>query len=93
MTIEEHERLMAAKREAEWHASNAKSYGELRGSGGMALAQDEPMRASLRERVAMDLQLAQRQARKWEHLKELSDLLDKHPDMARILDLVEMVRG
>ena len=53
---------------------------------------DEPCRASLRERVAMDLIRAERESNKALRLRELNDLLDKNPDVARILDLVEEVR-
>lgn len=53
---------------------------------------DEPCRASLRERVAMDLGRARRESRKLERLSELEFLLDKNPEVARILDLIEDVR-
>lgn len=63
-------------------------------SGNYALnyALDEPRRVSLRERVEMATGRAYREARKSAQLKELAALLDKHPDVARILDLAELVR-
>lgn len=53
----------------------------------------ECKRASLRERVAGQLRHAQQEAGKAGRLMELDMLLDKNPDIARILDLVEEVRG
>jgi hypothetical protein len=53
---------------------------------------DEPCRASLRERVAMDLRRSQKEADKRDRLAELDMLLDKHSEIARILDLLEDVR-
>lgn len=60
---------------------------------------DEPCRASLRERIEMDLGRArresrklERESRKLERLSELESLLDKNPEVARILDLIEDVR-
>ena len=54
---------------------------------------DEPMRVSLRERVAMDLNRSVRESNKLQRLQELTFLLDKNPEVARILDLIEEVRG
>ncbi len=53
----------------------------------------EPARPGLRERVAADLRHAQRNASKENALHELTYLLDKNPEVARILDLMEVVRG
>jgi len=55
--------------------------------------EDPCHRASLRERVLMDLAKARRESRKLERLSELEYLLDKNPDIARILDLIEDVRA
>ena len=46
---------------------------------------------TLRERTEKALYHAAGQARRAEALGELIDLLDKNPDVARILDLVEIV--
>lgn len=54
---------------------------------------DEPCRASLRERVDSQLHRARREKIKAERLEELQYLLEKYPDIARILDLIEEVRG
>ncbi len=50
------------------------------------------MRASLRERVNNRLYRAELESRKAHQLLELSELLEKHPDIARILDLVALVQ-
>jgi hypothetical protein len=52
-----------------------------------------PGRPSLRERVTMQLRDAQEQSYKRDRLQELEHLLDKHKEIARILDLLENVRG
>jgi hypothetical protein len=54
---------------------------------------DEPCRASLRERVESHLYRAKRESRNQTKLEELCKLLEKHPDVARILDLVEEFRA
>jgi hypothetical protein len=61
------------------------------GSIGMAtgMAIPELSRPSLRERVADSAFRARRDARKADRMEELAMLLEKHPDIARILDLVE----
>lgn len=53
----------------------------------------EPCRASLNERVSSQLNRAIGEARHAEQLRELQYLLRKNPDVARILDLIESVRG
>ncbi len=68
------------------HDTLAQSSGILYGS---AL---EPARPNIRERVAKQLEYSQTEARKVGRLRELSRLLEKNPDVARILDLVEEVR-
>ncbi len=67
-------------------------------SGGSGLlagttSQGEACRPCLRERVEAQLNHAHTEARKAQRLAELAELLHKHPDVARILDLVEEVRG
>lgn len=52
----------------------------------------EPARPNLRERIASDLRRAGRERLKYERLAELQHLLEKHPDVARILDLLEETR-
>lgn len=49
-------------------------------------------RPSLLERVAGQAQSARYSANKAERLEELTYLLQKHPDVARILDLIDEVR-
>lgn len=53
---------------------------------------DQPNRPSLRERVHSQLYRAEKEARQVSKLEELRWLLDKNPDVARILDLLEEVR-
>ena len=48
-----------------------------------------PKRLTLRGRVSQRLDDAHRAARKADRLEELQMLLAKHPDVARILDLME----
>lgn len=73
----------------------ATPYGEATAkSMGGAIGCDtaQSARPSLRERVSMDLHRSMREVRKRDRLEELSYLLDKNPDIARILDLIEEVR-
>lgn len=48
---------------------------------------------SLRERIAGQRQRAHIEATRAMRLEELEYLLDKHPEISRILDLLEVVRG
>ena len=50
-------------------------------------------RVCLRDRVEQQANEAERQGAKARHLFELSQLLAKNPEIARILDLLEEVRG
>lgn len=50
-------------------------------------------RPGLRDRVRDQLSRASQEASRASRLDELETLLDKHPDVARILDLVEDLRG
>lgn len=52
-----------------------------------------PCRVGIRERVDNDLHRANGEARKADALQELAFLLEKNPEVAQILDLIEMVRG
>ena len=47
---------------------------------------------SLRERIERQAQSAEYQGMKASRLRELSALLEKHPEVARILDLMSEVR-
>lgn len=53
----------------------------------------EPMRDNLRGRIADQRQRAERESRRAMALAELEYLLDKNPEFARILDLLEEVKG
>jgi hypothetical protein len=51
------------------------------------------MQSGLRERVHSQRLQAESNARKREALGELEYLMDKHPEVARMLELLEQVRG
>ncbi len=59
--------------------------------GNAKMEYGEPMRESLTGRLRSRLGQSMRESRKAEQLNELLYLLDKHPEIARILDLVEAV--
>ena len=52
----------------------------------------EPCKTSMKERFEANLYQAKRQSRKRDQLEELLYLLDKHPEVARILDLIESLQ-
>ncbi len=52
----------------------------------------EPCKMSMKERFEANLYQAKRQSRKRDQLEELLHLLDKHPEVARILDLIESLQ-
>lgn len=47
---------------------------------------------SLRRRIQVQVRTAKRESRRLEKLMELEYLLEKNPEIARILDLIEEVR-
>jgi hypothetical protein len=53
---------------------------------------EEPARDSLRDRVRSQVQQANRQAIRAGRLSELEYLLDKYPEVGRILELMDDVR-
>jgi biotin synthase-related radical SAM superfamily protein len=53
---------------------------------------DEPCKPGLFERVRMQARSAERETHRAMRLAELSHLLEKNPEVARILDLMETVR-
>ena len=54
---------------------------------------NEDARPNLRDRIARQSARAQAESRNVERLAELEYLLDKHPDFARIFDLLDLVKG
>lgn len=62
--------------------------GVSQGTAGLAY-ENEPRRPSLRERVNDSFYRAERESRKLDRLKELAELLDTNPALARILELIE----
>ena len=85
MNWEQEQKLKAMG--AQQQATESTLYGSI-GAKGL----DEPRRPSLRERVAMDLHRAERESNKAMRLRELSELLDRNSEVARILDLIEEAR-
>jgi hypothetical protein len=73
---------------AERNASTAYRAGLSQGVAGLAY-ENEPMRPGLRERVNSSFYRAERESRNVSRLKELADLLDTNPALARILELIE----
>lgn len=57
------------------------------------IAFEKPCRESLIGRIRNQRSRAQMEARRMEHLFELEHLLEKNPEVARILDLLDEVRG
>jgi len=83
------QKLKAMAEQQEQQATNRCKQGSVRtGLGGMTIA--EP---SLRERIASQRFRAETESRRASQLVELEYLLDKHPEVARILDLMESVRS
>lgn len=76
------------KMEQAQYAAQSQTLGGICGSNSMS----EPARPGLRERIGDQSRRAGNEARKAERLKELEYLLDKHPEVARILDLLDDVR-
>lgn len=60
---------------------------------GQALKTLSHPKATLRDRIEAQAYHAERESYRAGRLRELSELLAKHPDVARILDLLEEVRG
>lgn len=67
-------------------------YGTLGGMAPNTMSGMDPRRPSLMESVESQLHRATGEARKADQLRELQYLLQKNPDVARILDLIEVVR-
>jgi hypothetical protein len=70
-----------------------RAYAQTSVGEGLQATPDVPCRVGLRERAARQLGERQMHISKGARLEELMYLLDKNPDIARILDLVEEVRG
>ena len=81
----QHEKEAALKAEAQMANKAMPPQGYV--GGGMAL--DEPCKAPLRDRIGSRARRAGNEARRAENLKELQYLLDKNPEVARILELLE----
>jgi hypothetical protein len=98
MTFEQQEKQQQEKMKAraEQEARNAKLMQEQSGAGaigGYAAISSNARRPSLRERVARQAEDAHYSAEKAARLSELHELLIRNADVARILELMEDVRG
>lgn len=69
------------------------AYQTQSGMLGSQTAMTQACRTPLRDRIYRQMEESNMQARKLERLSELAGLLEKNPDIARILDLIEDVRG
>lgn len=76
-------------------AQGLASGGLLSGQAGCANPRYEQQacRTSLRERIASQRYRSEAESRNAALLAELEELLDRNPEFARILDLIELVRG
>lgn len=61
-------------------------------AGKIGYGLDEACRPSLAERVTTQISRARREARQLDRLSELRYLLEKNPEVARILDLMESLK-
>lgn len=100
MNNEEQEKLQAHIRHERMHqektagmANGATIGGGVLGGYALQSDMDQPCRVGLLERVIGQRREAQRSSRKADRLSELQELLMKNPEVARILDLIEEVRG
>jgi hypothetical protein len=80
------------KKQAQYEADML-ARGGMASQGTVGLCNDEPCRTPLRERVERQQWDAVSASRRAEQLKELANLLDRNPEVCRILDLIELVRG
>ena len=87
----ENEKLAAMRLEQSRLNQSASTAGGMIG-GYAAKECEDPCRTPLREQVHYQLREASRQSRKAVQLEELAILLEKNPEVARILDLMEVVR-
>lgn len=65
----------------------------LRGQANQAMDCERPARLSLYHRFHSQLERARREGNKAMQLEELVYLMDKHPEVARILELVDALGG
>lgn len=84
---------MEKEREAKIRAYNELNQGQV-GVGTMGLANESPKiaRPRLLERIANQRYRAENESRRADNLRELEYLLEKNPDIARILDLLDVVK-
>lgn len=83
---------MLAKKLA-YEASQIQTQGHCADSTSGLIGNPMPSRVGIRERVNAQLHRAQQESNRASRLHELAYLLEKNPEIARILDLVEEVRG
>lgn len=81
----------AEKMAAEKEAAEAYAAGTTTGSAWMGLGRDMPRRLSFQKRLQEQVNEYAQESRKNQQRQELLALLNKHPDVARILDLVREI--
>lgn len=86
---EQEKMLKDAAYERPGHAGNQCQEQTTGGMLGMDLDSNRPMRDGLRRRIEERIGRAEREQMKATRLYELRELLQKHPDVARILELME----
>lgn len=74
-------------------AARAHMYAGQTQAADLCGSNERPARPGLRDRVGRQFREARDNAEKANRLDELCFLLDKNPEVARILDLIEIVRG
>jgi len=94
MNFEQEQKIQAKAAEQDRTSNPAQDYGSQETIGGLCGANKAQHAAppSLRDRIAEQRHYAQLESRKAEQLMELEYLLDKHPAITRILDLLEAVK-
>lgn len=86
------DKVLEREKEKAYYANQAASPSTLGQCAGSNSA-DECRQPGLRERIYMQRRRAEGELSRAMALAELENLLDKYPDLARILDLVEQVKA
>lgn len=89
-----HARCETMKAMEQWEIEEKMRHaGQLGGAAALdPTTRDRPVRDSLQNRVGARINRLLRDGREAERLKELQSLLEKNPDLARILDLLDGIQ-
>lgn len=92
---EEKVMAMAAEQARSLGTMNQNAAGTATGGGGIGgcVGKHEVAQPSLRERIYSQRRHAQTESKRLDQLTELQFLLDSNPEIARILELLESVKG